>query len=689
VLVGLAGLACGRGEPTASAVGASPGPPTAAATPTWAPARVGSPASVAKPTLPVELIAAATRIAREDFYPGCPSPSGTKSEDDCAAALLARDHLAARLRLAPAAVHFLRHEELPATRGTRIYRVVLLADAREYRYRVWQDAAGRWQGDEEITSPSATPETAPPAKAELPPDTVAAANRLRRLIGALAGPVLVDRHAEVTEAFAAALRSFVAADGDGDAESRAALQNELTVLATSPPTILTTSAVGDPRRSIVASLGLSSVPVLVAERVGNQVWVMEVPPGRPDASTIARIQAVADLTGDRSAEVVITWTTQGASAAPVRILVLGWTEAGLRAQFDQTISNWAGPASWQLTPPNRITISCLAFGVYDHKLLTHPQQRQFWAWDGKQFVLREQQTDTPTIRRQMVNLAEAAFTAGRFDQAADWFRGAAEFIGLADEPNMPVDWRGYSRFRRGQLFALQGKRAVAITELKQAEMAEEPLRGLAKAFRATYEARGVAAAFAAIQTSDYPGRVFRETAGNLAWPIDAETLGALGWGLAAIHDRLPAGTAPTAANVAQAAKQAGLTVVDPTVVDLDGDGNPEVAAILPFGERERSLWLLHRRGDEWLPRRVLRDASAITGASEMPNKRHAIQVRPVGPRDGSERPPDAGPLVGWDGKQPVRYQNGTAQPLPPVLFGDQCQVAEDLPLPPTSKPQNP
>lgn len=681
LLCAIAILSCTRRPPATPAevlglpaAGSGPTPDRAAASVEASP--VAPVTATVPPESPITSSTLATRTTGEpmEVFVGCPPVTGGPASAECIAVLQARDDLADRLGIPVATIRHVRHEHLSSTETPHELQVVLQANGETFRYRAIDSPV---TGLIIVQEAQAITPTLAPRIVTLPDDVSAAVESLTDLLDKprpTSDPSFVS---EATERFATLLRVFVSYPEAADSRMREALQKALTIDPSHPASVLAVEVSDGRQPAIVASLGLGGIPILVAQPTATDASIAELPPGRPDTSSVAHVDRIVNLTGDQQPAIVATWTTQGATSSPVRILIVGWSDDGFLLLFDRTISNWAGHASWQITPQNQIVVSCPAFGYYDQKLLAHPTQQHVYAWDGTRFILEQQLTESPKYPRWTINLAEAALFRGDLITAALYYRSVADSRPV-NEPGVDVDWRAYAAFRLGQIAALRGNRDQALTRFHQAEAAAEPLASLARAFRLAYESGGPAAGFGAIQRSDFPQRLYQGNLGNLAGPVDAAVFGALGWGLAALIGPTAVDDLPTAEDLAARARRAGLAVVDLTVADLEGDDEPEVAAILPFGSQESRLWLLRRAPTSseaasmpgWVPHLAIEGVQQIVGVAAAPDGNSALQVRLAAGTGESEM------LIGLDGRSVISYQGSTATRLDPHPFAGQCIVGD-------------
>ncbi|MFQ5856049.1 MAG: hypothetical protein ACE5LU_10435 [Anaerolineae bacterium] len=387
----------------------------------------------------------------------------------------------------------------------------------------------------------------------------------------------------------------------------------------------------------------------------------------PDFS-LPFIERVTDLTGDDRPEIVLTYLFGAGSYNGIELLVIGRENGSWAERLRVSLNTWAGGGQWRLEPlpdgTQTIVTTCAVLGVFDHKLLAHPMQRDTYRWNRERFVLAGSEQDPPAYRRQVINVAEAALRAGAYRAAL------ATYQRLLDEPDLPddplerstvtqdhPDWIAYATLRMGQLHALLRERAAALEILSQAEGAGSTVGRLARHFRETYQATGDPAAAWASMLSDteiHEEQYYQR--GNLVtFPGDA--FGALyaGMALAATLNEQPDALDKGTEELRAAWRERDLEVKALLVTDLDGDGQAETVVVQPVAppssgvtSGEAAAWVLDRGPDGWFAARLQHFAGQgdvpLEGPLPVPGtQRQAVQMSSW--------------VWSWDREQVIRYQD--------------------------------
>lgn len=510
--------------------------------------------------------------------------------------------------------------------------------------------------------------------AQLAPAVTAAAAAFRASIPA--GGVLSESQAsKAQQALEAAVTAFVRSGALDDPRLIDQFARALSLPDQEPASVLSADLDGDQQRDVIVGVPIKRLEPVIALH-GQAATPLLPDPAQLTASApaLTKLVEIRSFAGSSRPFIVLTRATEGASATVTEILIVGWRDNQPRLLFNQSISDWAGTATWRILPDQTVELTCPAFGVYDHKLLPHPRQTRSYRWNGTSFALISRHTDPPTTRREMINLGEADFFAGDFARATTRFRAVIESSSLTDEEGVQVDWPDFARFRLGQIAALSNQQADAERWLESAARAPAPLGSLARAFLDAERTGGPAAGFAAVQHSNVPDLFDHSQMGNLDFPIRLGPLGALGEGVAS---ELNQGFDPAHVQASQLAarlSRSGIQATNVTVADLDGDGSVEVAMIIPFGHREQTLWLFVHEGGRWHAIATVQAPNGLAGIQDAGDQKAIAVLSPPGATPGKT-------LLFWDGHQVTASANGTStRALVPTNFvtGDgTCPVAED------------
>ncbi len=488
------------------------------------------------------------------------------------------------------------------------------------------------------------------------------------------GPLSESQASKAQQALAAAVAAFVGSGAAGDRRLVKEFAQKLDPPNRDPASVLAVNLDDNSLLDLIVGVPLPRLEPLLS--LNGQPPRPLLPATGTSVGATTRVVEARDFAGDSRPFVVLTRAVDGASATTTDVLIVAFVSGRPEVVFDQQISDWAGPASWRIAQDQSVELTCPAFGIYDHKLLKHPRQVRSYRWDGATFALASRHTDPPTTRREMINLAEADFLDGDLAGAATRFRAVVDNASLADEEGVQVDWRNVARFRLGEIAALSGQQAEAEKWLTAAAQAQPPLGAIAGAFLQAERSGGPAAGFAAIQQSDLPDLFERSQMGNLDFPIRLGPFAALGQGVAFVLNHSSDPSNISASGLSARISQAGLQAKNVTVGDLNGDGQPEIAMILPFGHREQTLWLVVRQSGGWRALATVEALDGVDGLHRLSEGRQAIGI--LAPR-GSARPTT---LLVWDGQQVglIASPTSTVAPAPTnFVAGDgTCQVAEDL-----------
>lgn len=211
--------------------------------------------------------------------------------------------------------------------------------------------------------------------------------------------------------------------------------------------------------------------------------------------TGARVDRVADVTGDGGPDLVAEYHAAGASAAHAWVYIYRWEADRFEILFQDRLSNWVGENRWSVEL-GTVAAQCHPFGPYEHKMLEHRQQTERYRWNAGSggYELTQRTREPVPSRHLQVTEAEALFQLGRYDEAAEAYRKVADLPVPQQDPEFP-DWAAYAHLRLGQIHALQGRETEALADLSRAESAAEPIASLALTFRQHYQGKDAAEAF--------------------------------------------------------------------------------------------------------------------------------------------------------------------------------------------------
>ena len=218
---------------------------------------------------------------------------------------------------------------------------------------------------------------------------------------------------------------------------------------------------GDGQNELIAAWHLIGVPPVWFDQ-GDAGFIAHAFPVRASAATarsMTFVRSMSDLTDDGVADVLLVSTTPGATTQTEDVRVYTWDDGTPRRVFDVAVVFGSGPAGWELraaTSPAEIETVCPALGHFDAALLPHPGLRRTFGWDGKQFHEVARRLDSPVSRHDQINRGEAAFWAGRYDDAEAAYRAVIETpAGGGDQISSQPDWEGLARLRLAQIGLLK------------------------------------------------------------------------------------------------------------------------------------------------------------------------------------------------------------------------------------------
>ena len=522
-----------------------------------------------------------------------------------------------------------------------------------------------------ITAPTSEPTT-------LAPSVLSAVDSFRAEVPN-GGPPSRDKIARAQAALQEAAVALVSSGDAADQRLRAQFARALTPDQTAEATVASIDLDADGKADLVVSVPVAGLdPVIVPGGTvsAKPLLPMSGAPNEATADTVTTVSDIRDLSGSGRPNVVVTRVSQGASSLNTELIVISWDGQKSVTIFHQVITDWAGPATWKIVADGTIEITCPAFGVYDHKLLPHPQQTRFYRWNGSSLALVARRTDPPRTKRQMMNLAESDFFAGDRTRAVLHYQSVINDARLADEPGDAVDWVNFARFRLGEIAALSGNQPEAVHWLTDASRAKPALGPVASQFLQAERAAGAAAGFATVQRSDLPTLFERGQMGSLGFPVTIGPFAALGQGIAASLDRIDDFSLGSATRLADTLTGQGYQVENVVVADFDGDGTNEIAMVVPFGSHEQTLWLFDHSSTGWRAIATVPAPRGLDGIERMPDGNQAIRIlAPTGTNPAAQ-------LLTWNGGQVAIATSPTSDNVPVATNfesapGD-CGVAEDL-----------
>jgi hypothetical protein len=377
----------------------------------------------------------------------------------------------------------------------------------------------------------------------------------------------------------------------------------------------------EPDEIVLFSLkGVRVLPIVAIHRVASSFELLPAetvpPPDRPDSFERAGIIAL-DVTGDGVNEAVATYELRGASSTNTDLYVLRWVGGTERFKviFETRLSDWAGPSGYRFVAAEKgrdIEEWRPVMGVFDHKLLPHPEATIVSTYDPRvdRFVKRKESIEPAKTARQQVNEGERLLRQGELTEAVRAYHRAWSDTSLMeydDEYAKTADFRGFGRLREGEVLALLGREQEARDVLKDAIRRGGALTAFGKAFLANYEGPDAAAhAWAAMpnpeelvqEEVEHPGGTPSEGSGSMGYPMQREPVLYLGEAVAAYLSAHPDAAATPDAVYAKM-KGWGLETSVATAVDLDGDGVNEFLFQTPR-DGGQNLWLVRRDGGRWL-----------------------------------------------------------------------------------------
>ena len=371
---------------------------------------------------------------------------------------------------------------------------------------------------------------------------------------------------------------------------------------------------GDGANELIAAWHIIGVPPIWFDEVESGFAAKAFPVDRSveTAPGMAVVHSTADLTGDGVADVVLVTTTLGASTQTETVQVFAWNGEAPRRVFDVPVVLGAGPAGWELrdgASPVEIETVCPALGHFDAPLLPHPGLRRTFAWDGQFFKEVGQRLDPPVSLQDQINRAEAAFWAGRYEDAAAGYRAAIEDpVDGGNVTGPQPDWEGLAHLRLAQI-GLVGGEAFNPARLQAAFERGGEIGLIARAMQETVGTPDPMRTFAALQKVDLTSVPPPGAHGSIDFPMEPGLVLALGKALE-IGLRGLAGDELSEAAVTGRMSARGVEVRRATVGDLNSDGALEAVVSLTrhstrvVGPPVNEFWFVYRQGTRWVAQPV-------------------------------------------------------------------------------------
>jgi hypothetical protein len=498
-----------------------------------------------------------------------------------------------------------------------------------------------------IATPLPAPATVPPS----PPPPTAARELLALAQQALSAYEPVTDAQPVVNVLLSSIASWL--DAGGEPSTLETILNETPMEAKrGPVTVTELDLTGGPKyraRDIVVRIPAMGLPLLVfVNQDGSPARFAgyALPPDLEAIRTDFPLETteidkpalqLEDLTGDGVPEVLFASMFAGASNYRLRPKAYRWQDGDFRLVFAADLVSWAGRSDYALEPDPTgkgslqivLTYPHLYTHGFDHKMINHPAGQQVWRWnpDAEKFVLSEEQVHleqsgwesgsepglpvTAEDRlRWLTNEGEAAFRAGRYDEAVLWYEQVLAEAGAEDwQPQEDeADWQAYAAFRRAETLLLPGQRDEGLPAMQTvaAELDGDLLGELTQAFLEGYgegvaplagpdaAARGVAA----LSAVDLYDHFYYERPGTLRFPMDAPGILYPGAGLAAYlnaHPQLagdPAGLHAGLEDVSFAVEEVALLDSGDLRITLRPPS-------MPYAGQNLVPWLLTEEGGGW------------------------------------------------------------------------------------------
>ncbi len=399
---------------------------------------------------------------------------------------------------------------------------------------------------------------------------------------------------------------------------------------------------GDGQNELIAAWHFIGVPPAWFDQgeAGFMAHAFPVGATAATARNMTLVRSTADLTADGVADVLLVSTTPGATTQTEDVRVYTWDDGTPRRAFDVAVVFGSGPAGWELraaTSPVEIETVCPALGHFDAPLLPHPGLRRTFGWDGKQFHEVARRLDSPVSRHDQINRGEAAFWAGRYEDAEAAYRAVIERPVIDEGQIGPQpDWEGLAHLRLAQMSLLRiqafdparlhaaiergGTIGLIARTMQEAVVTPDPMR-----------------AFVALQTLDLASEPPPGAYGSIEFPMAPGLVLALGKALEIGLRGLGASELSEAAIVSRLSSR-GMDVRRAAVADLNSDGAMEAVVSLArhstrtIGPPVNEFWFVHRYGTRWVAQPVgaVGDGAVTNGAQTVSSGRSVFVVSDAG-----------------------------------------------------------
>jgi hypothetical protein len=490
-------------------------------------------------------------------------------------------------------------------------------------------------------------------------------------------------HAALTQAASEFLRAN--ADPDKSLEGQSALDSLKTALGklSLPQDVkpnvaaihLRDSEGGSEDLALISLEKMPGLPVIALHRLGSSYDAIpfNVITGNVDLKNNfwSGSASGADLTGDGVGEAIYTYQVSGASALTTVLNVQRWVEETkeLKTIFRASLVNWAGESTYGFVPASNarrdIQLTFPWFGVFDQKLLEHLRATQVWTYVSAldKFVKDSQTVEPAKTARQQVNGAENFLRHGELENAGAAFDAAWNDQSLANEDSVKADFRGFARFREGEVLALLGRDKDARTAVNEAQKRGGTLAKLAAAFLQNYSGTdGALRAWAALPSSvDLYQLLYQDEADNLGFPLEAREVFFKGQVLASYLDTHPDAAAQPD-QVFIAVNALGLKTLSSNVIDLDGDGTNEFLFVTQEGgsspNQAQDLWMVYNRDDHWAARIIFQSDTVTLEDATPLAKGNAVRIKLSPNFEPSEQ------ALTWNQTRVIFLQLPSLQPRP-------------------------